>query len=368
MKNLVSVVAKSTNYNVYIDKNNFKDIVKLIDEYKLNKNVFAVIDKGVYKHHKDLITKTLGKLDRFEFLLFDSKEQNKTIESILKIYEVILKKKFTRDSTFIAIGGGVVGDLFGFVAATFMRGVNYIQVPTTVLACVDSSVGGKTGFNFNDYKNIIGSIFQPAFVLIDTNFLTTLPQNQVVNGIGEIVKTCFLIGEEQLNKFASNFNKLIALDNKIITEFIVECVKFKAGVVTTDEKETLGYRKILNLGHTFAHAIEKETNFKIPHGEAVIVGVVCSLYLSYELKLISDDFLINSLAILNNLYPYIKLCPFNVNKAYESMKQDKKNKGNIIRFVLVNDYGKTGVDIEADKADVIFALNQGIEFFNKGKK
>ncbi len=362
---IIQVKAKNTNYQVHIGFDNFYEIVNLMNENKLSKKVFALIDKSVFHSHKEKILSAFEGLEKFEYIIFEPKESKKNIESILTIYEKILAKKFSRECTFIAIGGGIVGDLFGFVAATFMRGVNYIQVPTTVLSCVDSSIGGKTGFNFLSYKNIIGSIFQPSFVLIDTQFLTSLKKNQVINGIGEIVKTCFLIGKPQVVEFSKELNKLIDLDNTVVTTFIKECVRFKAGIVTVDEKETLGMRKILNLGHTFAHAIEKETNFKIQHGEAVIIGIVCSLYLSFELNFINDEMLIESLDIFNELYSYIKFESFDIEKVYNTMKQDKKNKENTIRFVLLKDYGQTLVDIEADKSDVIYAIKQGVEFFNR---
>ncbi|MFH0735502.1 MAG: 3-dehydroquinate synthase [bacterium] len=362
---IIKVKAKNTNYNVHIGYNNFSDIINLIEENKLSKKIFALIDKSVFNAHKLKIIETFIDVEKFEYVIFEPHESKKNIDSILSIYTKILAKKFSRECTFVAIGGGIVGDLFGFVAATFMRGVNYIQVPTTVLSCVDSSIGGKTGFNFLSYKNIIGSIFQPSFVLIDTQFLTSLKKNQVINGIGEIVKTCFLIGKPQVTEFSEKIDRLIECDNTVMTTFIKECVKFKAGIVTVDEKETLGMRKILNLGHTFAHAIEKETNFKVQHGEAVIIGIVCSLYLSFELKFLDNNMLIESLEVFDKLYPYIRFNSFDVDKVYNAMKQDKKNKDNSIRFVLLKDYGQTLVDIEADKRDVVYAINQGIEFFNR---
>ncbi len=363
MSNKVHVNLKSDPYFVHIGYNNFSDILTLADELNLNKNVFALIDKNVFKAHKNKILNAFKGLTKFDYLLFNSNENNKNLETIQKIYKTILDKGYNRNSTFVAIGGGIVGDLFGFVSATFMRGVNYIQVPTTLLSCVDSSVGGKTGYNFLEYKNIIGSIYQPSFVLMDTMFLESLNQSEIINGLGEIIKTCFLISEKQSEEFKNDFGKLISLDNASITNIITECVKFKAGVVSSDEKEVLGIRKILNLGHTFGHAIEKETNFKMPHGQAVIVGTVCSLYLSFQLNLISSQTLFKSLEIFDVLSPFVKVKPFDLKSAYESMKKDKKSQANIIKFVLLKNFGDILVDVEADKNEVLDALQEGINFF-----
>ncbi len=365
MNNDIYVNLKQNPYYVHIGYNNFSNILSIADKHNLSKNVFALIDKNVFKAHKNKILSVFKDLDKFEYLLFNSNENNKNIEEISKIYKTILNKGFNRNSTFIAIGGGIIGDLFGFVAATFMRGVNYIQVPTTLLACVDSSVGGKTGYNFFEYKNIIGSIYQPAFVLMDSMFLESLNKGEIINGLGEIIKTCFLINEKQADKFKDDFDKLISLENETITKIITECVKFKAGVVSSDEREELGIRKILNLGHTFGHAIEKETNFKVPHGQAVIIGTACSLYLSFQLNIINSDLLFKALDILNTLTPFIKLKPFCLEDAYETMKKDKKSMANVIKFVLLKNYGDILVDVEASKKDVIIALQEGINFFEK---
>jgi len=365
MNNEIIVKLKSNPYSIHIGYNNFSEILHLAEKHNLSKNIFALIDKKVFKAHKTKILEAFKDVKKFDYLLFNSTENNKNINSILNIYKVILNKGYNRNSTFIAIGGGIVGDLFGFVAATFIRGVNYIQVPTTLLSCVDSSVGGKTGFNLDEYKNIIGSIYQPKFVLMDTMFLESLNKTEIINGLGEIVKTCFLISKSQSDEFKANFDKLIALENKTITNIITECVKFKAGVVSSDEKEELGIRKILNLGHTFAHAIEKETNFKIPHGQAVIIGTACSLYLSFQLKLINFETLFETLEVLDVLTPYVKLKPFDFELAYESMKKDKKSQANIIKFVLLKNYGNILVDVEASKKDVLGALQEGINFFEK---
>ncbi len=363
--NNIYVPLKTNPYYVYIGYDNFNEIIPIAEKNNLSKNIFALIDKNVFKHHKNKILSAFNKLDNFNYLLYNSNENNKNIENVLKIYKEILKKGYNRNSTFIAIGGGIVGDLFGFVAATFMRGVNYIQVPTTLLSCVDSSVGGKTGYNYLDYKNIIGSIYQPKFVLMDIGFLNSLNKTEIINGLGEVVKTSFLISKAQADNFNQNFNKLVNLDKDIITETISECVKFKAGVVQSDEREELGIRKILNLGHTFGHAIEKETNFKVPHGQAVIIGMACALYLSYQIKLIDVELLMHGLEILDNFTDYIKLKPFDINNAYESMKKDKKSQSNIIKLVLLKNYGDIIVDVEASKKDIIAAFKEGINFFEK---
>ena len=228
----------------------------------------------------------------------------------------------------------------------------------------DSSVGGKTGINFGSTKNIVGAFYQPKLVLIDINFLITLPKREIISGVGEIIKYAFLINGDFFQYLEKNLYKLIALDKKVLAKVITESVNYKASVVVKDEKEETGIRKLLNLGHTFAHAIEIERNHKLKHGEAVIVGLACSLYLSNRLGVLKDSSMVKGLRLLKDLAVFIKINKYNETKILNLMKRDKKSLNEKYKFVIIKDFGKILVDVDAENEDVIWAIKQGINFFN----
>lgn len=357
----VKVELGENSYPIFIGKESFLNINNFLEEKYLYRNRFLIIDKNVYKNFgKNIINELKINSTKFDYFVFDSKESNKSFSSLQKIYTLLLEKKFGRDTLIIAIGGGVLGDLAGFAAATFMRGIPYVQIPTTLLACVDSSIGGKTGIDFYKRKNIIGSFYQPKFVLIDTNFLKTLPQKEIVCGAGEIIKYAFLSDKNFYNNLLNKFDSIFELDDKFLEQIIYESCKIKAAVVSQDEKET-GLRKILNFGHTFAHSIESVLNFKIKHGEAVIAGIISALYLSNLLGFISSEKLNEFLQLPLKIKLPSKISSLDKNKLYEIMLSDKKNRENKIKFVLLQDIGKILIDVEATKKEVNTALDKMFE-------
>lgn len=360
----INVKLQSNPYPIYIGNNIYGKIWSLLNENNLNKKAFFVIDKNLYAKHKNGIERLYKSFDtKKHFLIFEPSEEKKSFESLQNYFDEMLKLGFGRDTVVIAIGGGITGDIAGFASSVFARGVQFIQVPTTLLSMVDSSVGGKTGINFGHTKNIIGTFYQPNFVLIDTDFLKTLPEEEIVCGLGEIVKYGFLIDDEFFDFVKNNIRRMLALNNSLITKVIEECVKFKAGVVEKDEREETGLRKILNLGHTFAHALEVEQEHKIKHGQAVIVGLSCALHLSNKLGLLNDDKLAKYLSLIILFAGNIRIGNLEINKCYEIMKRDKKNKDEVIKFVLLSSAGKLLIDVEAQKEDVIYAINNGIQYF-----
>lgn len=359
----IEVKTSSRNYPVYIGNNIFSSINTLIEKHNLYSNIFIVVDKNVNKHYKSQIrlfaSSFTGKTNVF---VYEALESTKNFEAMMQMYSGLIDANYGRDTLIIAFGGGITGDVVGFVASTFGRGTQFVQIPTTLLSCVDSSVGGKTGINYGETKNLIGSFFQPNFVLVDANFWKTLPKEEIICGIGEIVKYAFLIDNDFYNYVEENITGLIE-KNKSVTEIVIEkCVQFKAGVVEADEKET-GLRKILNLGHTFAHAIEVEQKHSIKHGQAVIIGIVSALYLSHSLGFITEKELEKYLVLPMKLQKYIHLDSANIENIYTIMLRDKKNLKGKIKFVLLNGPGKILIDVEADKNKVITALENGISLF-----
>lgn len=346
------------SYEILIGNKIYDQLINTINKLKLHKNILIIIDGNVEKLHKDFIKKRFSNYkNKIKYYILKPGESSKSYKGLNKIYSYLIENEFGRDSLVISIGGGVAGDLSGYVAATYMRGIQLVHIPTTLLAAVDSSVGGKTGINFEKKKNLIGSFYQPKLVLIDTYFLSSLPKNEITSGLGEIIKYAFL-AENTFYDFVNNsINKIYNLDNKILEEIIYCSVLIKASVVREDEKETW-LRKILNFGHTFGHAIESELNFKIKHGEAVTAGIICALYLSNKIGIISKEDLEEFLSLpLKIKLPKI-IGSINRKEIYNLMKLDKKTRNGKINFVLTSGIGKTLVDVEASDKDIFYSIEK----------
>ncbi len=354
----------NNEYNVYLGENIFSQLPKYLLKEKITGNILLVIDSNVRKLYSNLITDTLGKQNtKVKSITIHATEKNKSFETLQKIHSILIKNNFGRDSIIIAIGGGIIGDIAGFSASTYMRGIKYVQVPTTLLASVDSSVGGKTGINFGNTKNVIGSFYQPELVLIDTNFFLTLNEDERLCGLGEIIKYAFLINAKFYNYIKNNFVGILNNDPKIIAKVIKESVTFKGNVVEVDEKEN-GVRKVLNLGHTFAHAFEVEQNHKIKHGQAVIVGITSALYLSKSLSFMSSKDFNKYLDFLVLFSSTIKLKNPDKNLLYKLMLRDKKNRQNEIKFVLLKEIGELITNVPVQKKLVTNALTETINHFS----
>ena len=351
-------------YKVFVGDRLFSNLFDYITKFNLHKNIFAVIDKNVNRLHKNKLTELFGKFDgKFNAIEIDPSESGKSFSTLENIFTGLLKHNYTRDTLIIAIGGGIVGDITGFAASIFSRGVQYVQVPTTLLAAVDSSVGGKTGINFNSTKNIIGTFYQPKFVLIDPEFFETLPKEEKICGLGEIIKYAYLTDENFYSFVKNNLAKIETLDKSIIERVILSSIKFKSNVVVEDEKEG-GLRKILNLGHTFAHAIEVEQNHKLKHGEAVIIGIACSLFLSNALAIMNDEKLAEMLSLVILLQGRINISSHDKNAIYKNMFRDKKTANSKVKFVLLKETGNILIDVEAAKEQIMYSIENGIGLFS----
>ena len=274
----------------------------------------------------------------------------------LKIYNEIITKMIDsncdRTSVVIALGGGVVGDISGFVASSFMRGIKYYQVPTTLLAMVDSSIGGKTGLNFSKKKNIVGSIYQPVSVVIDPDLLNTLPFSEKVSGLGEIIK----YGAIKDPGFLSNLYEWVKdIENFPYTKAIERCCQIKAEIVTKDENET-DLRRILNFGHTIGHALESHLGYKmIKHGEAVSLGMKCSAWISHKKGLLNtEDY--NLLIETINRLPLPKISALDPEKIMHYINFDKKNENGILNFILLNGLGKAIVTQDVSSFEILESI------------
>ncbi len=295
-------------------------------------------------------------------------EQTKNIDYAIRIYDFLVAHRMERDDIIIALGGGMIGDLAGFVAATFLRGVPWIQVPTSLIAMVDASIGGKVGVNHPEGKNLIGAFYQPDLVLADPQTLTTLPQRELTSGWAEVVKHGLILDKEYFQFLESSVSRLTKLEPEMITQAIARSAAIKAQVVSQDEKEEAGKRTILNYGHTIAHGLEATTQYKrFLHGEAVAIGMMGAAKLSQRLSLLPSAAVERQQALLEKFglptslraeRSNLKLSPAGITRA---MELDKKVKGKAIRWVLLQAIGKAVVRSDVPQQDVLDVLQELVE-------
>ncbi len=343
--NTLTVNTPSKKYPILIGKNNLTSFYKLKKKYLQNtKNILIVSSKNIPKKYLSKIKKNIKNTNYYSIILPDG-ENIKQNKYLFKITDMLSNYNFSRTDCVVALGGGVIGDLAGFAASIFKRGINFVQIPTTLLAQVDSSVGGKTGINNRYGKNLIGTFYQPNFVLIDTMTLSTLPKREMIAGFAEILKYSLILDKKFFEWLYQNGEKILNRKNyKIISTAILKSCRYKAAVVKKDEKEK-NLRAILNFGHTFAHAIETITNYskKIIHGEAVLIGMVLASRLSNKMGYLKDKelkkiFLLYKKLKLNFNYKQF-INKKNINRVFHIMNNDKKTHGGKINIILLKKIG-----------------------------
>ena len=325
------------------------DDAQLVQSYLGGEQKFVVTNDTVAPLYLKQLQQSIGDVSKLAHILPDG-EQFKNLASMEQIYSELLAKKCSRDVTLVALGGGVVGDMTGFAAATYQRGVSFIQVPTTLLAQVDSSVGGKTGVNHPSGKNMIGAFYQPRAVLIDTDTLATLPEREFRAGLAEVIKYGLICDQEFLAWLATNMPKLVQRDAAALQFAIHRSCGCKAGVVAADETES-GVRAILNFGHTFGHAVETATHYQQwLHGEAVGFGMLVALDFSHRSGFLSaQDFQMGSDVIHAAGLP--SKAPDSIQGAQQIldlMAVDKKVKQGKLRLVLLRELGGAFVTANFD--------------------
>lgn len=286
-------------------------------------------------------------------------EAHKDLDAVSKVLDALAQLGATRDACVLALGGGVVGDIAGFAAACWMRGIDFVQIPTTLLAMVDSSVGGKTGVDHPAGKNLIGAFHQPRAVIADLHSLSTLPHRELRAGLAEVVKTACIGDADFLDWLEVHADALLAYDTEALTHAIARCCRFKAGVVERDEREA-GERALLNFGHTFGHAIETETGYdRLLHGEAVAIGMVLAARLSAQIGMSDDADTQRLAALLKRLGLPTSMPPDLAGDALLArMRLDKKNRAGALRLILWRGIGRAEIVDNVD-ADAIRAAMAG---------
>jgi len=353
----------SRQYPIFIGNNILNKIKIILKENFINfDQCLIVADKNV---PKKLITKVLNSLPKKKICLhyFDSSEKNKNQKSIIKILSILLKKNFNRNDCVISIGGGITGDISGFAASMFKRGLKFINIPTTLLSQVDSSIGGKTGINSKYGKNLIGAFYQPSLVISDIIFLKSLPKREIICGYGEILKHAIIADKKFFTFLDTNGSQILNLKSPLIEKAIYKSCSIKKKIVEIDEKE-IGIRKILNFGHTFAHAYEATLGYskKLNHGEAVILGIqtAAKFSLSNNILSIKEFNLIENhlkkLDLPKNVHRFFSIK--NLNKILSFMKKDKKNNTNKINLVLLKKIGRPIYKLQFDEKKINLFLKK----------
>ena len=335
MAKIIHVGKGSTSYKVIVSSNSLtKSNLKEVTKY--SKKVLIITDDGIPKSYlKNLKDKLSGDIKIYDHKI-PKGETSKSFTEYVKIVEKLATQKFDRCDLLIALGGGMVGDITGFSASTYLRGIGFIQIPTSLLAQVDSSVGGKTAINIEQGKNLVGAFYNPKLVLVSTSYLKTLTNDEFNSGLGEIFKYSYL-GNKKIKSILKNkASKVTKREPRVMEDLIVESIKTKSKIVTEDEKEN-GIRAILNLGHTFGHAIEAKCGYKnMPHGQAVIYGMQIIARISFleglieKINYIEMDQILNSLNLDTNFqkFKYAELRPYLMN--------DKKVSSGKLNLILLN--------------------------------
>jgi len=347
----LNIKTKSENYPIIIGSNIIKNLGSYLNKNSIKFNqCLLIIDKKVPNKMISKVIRSLKKKKISKFL-FNANEKNKNLNNVNKILQILLNKNFSRLDCVISIGGGITGDVGGFAASLYKRGLKFINIPTTLLSQVDSSVGGKTGVNTREGKNLIGSFYQPKIVISDTEFLKSLPRRETICGYGEIFKHSLILSKIFYKYLDKNSSKILNLKSPFIEKAIFESCKIKKIVVERDEKEK-NFRKILNFGHTFAHAFEASLGYskKLNHGEAVILGIIVALKFSLDNKLIKlrEFNQIMKHVLSMNLPKDIKdyFSHKNLNTILTFMMKDKKNISDKINLILLKQIGSTIIDNE----------------------
>ena len=290
-----------------------------------------------------------------DIFVFPAGESSKNLDTVRELYTHLIEQGYDRKDYLLALGGGVVGDLTGFAAATFLRGIQFIQVPTTLLSQIDSSIGGKTGVDFDQYKNMVGAFHMPTLVYINTNTLNTLPDEQFASGMGELLKSGLIRNSDFYEWTINHMSEILERDSETMRYMVGECCQIKRQVVENDPHEQ-GERAVLNFGHTIGHAIEKLKNFELTHGACVNLGMVCAAHISWQRgDLDEDDFYeIRDMSVMFDLpISYDGLTPEDI---IDATKKDKKMEAGKIRFVLLDKIGHAYVTSDVTEKEMLDAL------------
>jgi len=359
MENRLTVeVNKKPAYDIVFETS-FELLKEELEKFDLTEHKICIItDSNVEKLYASQVKELAGQLcKQCEVFSFPAGEESKNLKTVQRAYEFLIQQKFDRKDLLIALGGGVVGDLTGFVAATYLRGIAFIQIPTTLLSQVDSSIGGKTGVDFESYKNMVGAFYMPKLVYMNFSVLKDLDDRQYFSGMAEVLKAGLIKDGAFYEWLIDHFVEIGDREMEIVSEMVQRSCEIKKGVVEKDPTEQ-GERALLNFGHTIGHAIEKQMNFEYLHGECVALGMVCAAYISWQRQMLSME---EYYEIRDMFVPFqlpISTYKINPEEVLQYTQNDKKMDGGRIKFILLKKVGKAVVDTSVTKEEMQKAISE----------
>ena len=349
---------KKPCYDIVFSQN-FDDLWLDLEELGVaNRRAMIVTDSNVRSLYAEGLLEALrGKCLKACMFSFEAGEEHKTLDTVKEAYKVLIEEGFDRKDLLLAVGGGVVGDVTGYIAATYLRGVDYVQIPTTLLAQADSSIGGKTGVDFDGYKNMVGAFKMPVLVYMNLSTLHTLSERQYYNGFAEIMKHGLIKDAGFYEWLISNMYEICERDLEVLEEMIMSSCTIKKLVVEKDPTEQ-GERALLNFGHTIGHAIEKAKGFELLHGECVALGCVAAAYVSWKRDLLTMEeyYEIRDMFVPFNLP--ITVDNIDPEEILKLTKSDKKMEAGKVKFVLLKRIGKSMIDKTVKEAEILDAIKE----------
>ena len=341
MKKILNVKTSKGNYDIIISKESIFELMEFVNTYYYGKKIAFIVDENIDSLYKDYINKISNKLRRVFFYILKSGEKSKSLQEAEKIYEFLALNSIERTDLIISLGGGVTGDLTGFVASTYKRGVDYIQLPTTLLAQIDSSIGGKVAVNIPSGKNLVGSFYSPKLVLIDTNFHSSLYENHILDGLGEIIKYGFIYSKELFDLLIKD----VSVENFIdyADDIVFKCCSIKKYFVEIDEFDK-GERMKLNFGHSLGHGIEKYYGYgKYSHGQAVAMGIYMISKVFMDNNIIGKEIPYEAKRILQKYGMYKEEIVADYDKIIKFLENDKKFLNGKLNLIYTDEIGKSNI-------------------------
>ncbi len=355
----VRVELGKRSYNILIGRGILSLLGERLRALLPGRNVVVISDPLVFSLYGENVAENLRAAGfNTSYHLVPDGEEHKNLNSARGAYEAMVSMGLERGSVVVSLGGGVIGDLAGFVAATYMRGISFVQVPTTLLAQVDASVGGKVGVNLSSGKNLVGAFHQPLLVLIDTAVLRTLDRRELIAGFAEVIKHGIIKDSSLFEYLEENYSKILAMDEECLSHVIKRCCQIKAEVVSRDEREE-GLRSILNYGHTIGHALEAVTGYgKYRHGEAIAIGMVCAARISHLMGFCSEEESLRQARLIEASGLPVTAGGVGPEEVMEFLTRDKKVISGKVRFVLARHIGDVFISADVPESAVLEVLEE----------
>lgn len=356
LRQVIPLELGENSYDITVDYGLRMQLQDLLSAWNQGQQWVVLTQETIYSLYRPVIQQLENSGFNIGVITVPGDESAKNIQYAEQVWSQMVKLGCDRSSILLALGGGVVGDLGGFVAATYMRGIPFIQIPTTLLAMIDSAIGGKTAVNLAAGKNLVGAIYQPKAVLVDPGFLETLPTRNVISSLGEAIKYGFIRDRSIYDTIKTRFDDLVGLKDKaLLSEIITKSCQIKSQIVSNDQFEN-GERKLLNFGHTIGHAFETIQDYGgLYHGEAVLYGMKCATFISHQKGLLSAEEYLDAKALLDR-FPLPKLGAVSPEKVLEIVSHDKKNVNSKLSFILLDKIGNAVINTDVTADDIVESL------------